>query len=581
MEPLFPDLPALTELDDDALQAELDRIKETADKIAAGDEATIGELTDAELEEALDKAADQAESIRAEQAERETQAEETEKSVNEKLARIKGESSDEATDETDEDADAEATSEEDDSEEVEGEVVNEDDETEELAASGGVQRNTRAVIRRRFAPARTADRDPAEKSDPDGITRTLVASNGQELENEYEVARALSEARMRLRQPTVKGVREKVPVASILLDFPEDMTLTAAAGEMENTRKINAVIEQATAPEALVAGGGICAPVTPYYELMDFGVTDRPVRDAFPRFGADRGGIRFATPLQLSDINNAVWYRTAAQDAALYVGSLPTAGATPDKTVQRVICPGFNEVQVAMIGTSIIVGNLPQRTFPELIQHFQRLVAQAAARVAEGKLLDRLAATAKTPATPPVQQLGLVDYVAFILRQAAAMRSRARMSDAQRLRLVAPRWLEEAWDIDQIRGNRFVRDEIEALLGEANISVTWHLDTENAGGQIMAAQATGASTHWVDFPSTAISYLYPEGSYLYLDGGQIDLGLILDSTLAKTNDVEFFAESFEELAFLGTESLRLVTPVCPSGASANGVTFNCALADRM
>lgn len=43
---------------------------------------------------------------------------------------------------------------------------------------------------------------------------------------------------------------------------------------------------------SLVATGGLCAPVTPYYDLK-LCTSPSPVREALPSFAADRGGIRF------------------------------------------------------------------------------------------------------------------------------------------------------------------------------------------------------------------------------------------------------------------------------------------------
>lgn len=49
----------------------------------------------------------------------------------------------------------------------------------------------------------------------------------------------------------------------------------------------------------LVASGGLCAPVSPYYALTDLS-TGRPIRDALPRLAAQRGGVRYETPEALS-----------------------------------------------------------------------------------------------------------------------------------------------------------------------------------------------------------------------------------------------------------------------------------------
>ena len=44
----------------------------------------------------------------------------------------------------------------------------------------------------------------------------------------------------------------------------------------------------------LLASGGLCTPVTPYYDLEY--VSAHALRDALPAFRADRGGIRYKRP---------------------------------------------------------------------------------------------------------------------------------------------------------------------------------------------------------------------------------------------------------------------------------------------
>ena len=70
-----------------------------------------------------------------------------------------------------------------------------------------------------------------------------------------------------------------------------------------------------------------------------------------------------------------------------------------------------------------------------------------------------------------------------------------------------------------------------------------------------------------NWPSDVHWYLYPEGSFLFLDGGTLDLGLVRDSTLNDTNDFQVFAETFEAVAFVGVESLAVTSTVCPNGES--------------
>jgi hypothetical protein len=62
--------------------------------------------------------------------------------------------------------------------------------------------------------------------------------------------------------------------------------------------------------------------------------------------------------------------------------------------------------------------------------------------------------------------------------------------------------------------------------------------------------------------------MFAEGSFLFLDGGTLDLGVIRDSTLVGTNDYKMFVETFEGLAFVGVESLKVVSTISINGARA-------------
>jgi hypothetical protein len=63
--------------------------------------------------------------------------------------------------------------------------------------------------------------------------------------------------------------------------------------------------------------------------------------------------------------------------------------------------------------------------------------------------------------------------------------------------------------------------------------------------------------------------LFVTGTYQFLDGGRLDLGVVRDSTLDATNDYETFVETFEGAAFRGIEAIQVQSMVQPSGGSAS------------
>jgi hypothetical protein len=62
--------------------------------------------------------------------------------------------------------------------------------------------------------------------------------------------------------------------------------------------------------------------------------------------------------------------------------------------------------------------------------------------------------------------------------------------------------------------------------------------------------------------------LFSEGSFLFLDGGTLDLGVIRDSTLVGTNDYKMFVETFENVALVGVESLQVTSTINVNGVAA-------------
>ncbi len=55
---------------------------------------------------------------------------------------------------------------------------------------------------------------------------------------------------------------------------------------------------------------------------------------------------------------------------------------------------------------------------------------------------------------------------------------------------------------------------------------------------------------------------------MFLDGGSLDLGIIRDSSLVGTNDYKMFVETFENVAKVGIESLKVTSTISINGVAA-------------
>jgi hypothetical protein len=107
--------------------------------------------------------------------------------------------------------------------------------------------------------------------------------------------------------------------------------------------------------------------------------------------------------------------------------------------------------------------------------------------------------------------------------------------------------------------------EITRWFRVRNLVPTFYMDGSTGSGQVFGAQAAGAL---LPYPSTVQVYMFVEGSFLFLDGGTLDLGLVRDSTLNSTNDYQIFAETFEAVACVGVEALKLNLSICSDGTAA-------------
>jgi hypothetical protein len=378
-----------------------------------------------------------------------------------------------------------------------------------------------------------------------------------------------------------KGYRHgppvKVPVVRIGqgdTQYPEAFRLDGdLAGNQRRIEAAQRAIQEAGGLQAAItaaagdsrtAAGGICAPQQVNYDMPTLGTDARPMRDGFmARFGADRGGIRTLPMPLLGDLAGAIDVWTEANDQN------PADPTT--KPCLTVTCPDEDETIVEAITRCLEYGNFRARYFPEQIEAWMRLVAVEHARFAE----QRLMATVSTGSTAVTsgQVLGTSrDVLAALDRAIAVWRYRHRLGDGYRLEFGAPIWLRDQIRTDITRQLPVGTVEETLAVADAtiarffavrNIEPVWLLDGES--GQRFVAQGVGPLQGW---PSTVKTYLAPAGGWLFLDGGTLDLGIVRDSTLNATNDVQVFAETFEGAHFHGPESWTLTFDTCPDGSVA-------------
>ena len=493
--------------------------------------------------------------------------------------------------------------------------------------AGSVTAGATLATLQRNAPARTRPRPqgPADPSDGMSITAAAGIPNvnaGAKVKNLREAA-TLMLARQRNLGRGTDG--DDVPVIQFNLDMERDRRLGRETDVLEQIKKFN------TAPDAITAAGGLCAPVDNYYNQAVIAQAARPVRDALANFTADRGGIRFNPPPQMASITSGVGTVTAAQD-----------GSNATKSCFTVTCPSIQEVDITAIYNCLTFGNFGARTFPEQVEAWTELALAVQARLAESYLLNGISLASTTVTTGSNVGAGR-ELFARYGQVAAAYRSRNRMAPDALLQVFLP-----AWSLDLVQADfsrsftdtpgliSMSQNDVKALFGDRNLAPTFYLDSKTGGGQILggpaggqtyydgattassttvtsatagftsadvgltitggsipagatissvtnattvviSAAATGTATGVtltvgrpvaLEFPTTVDGFMFPAGSFLHLDGGTLDLGLVRDSTLNTTNQFRMFSETFENVAFVGVQSLEIISTLNADGSYA-------------
>lgn len=387
---------------------------------------------------------------------------------------------------------------------------------------------------------------------------------GADLKNWRGVARAFVAKRPDIRGTDPQSDGGRFLVASVHGEFSEDRILT-------NDLDSNMVkIEAVTGPQALTASGGLCAPITPYYQLQVWGDAHRPVRDALPVFKAERGGIRFMPAPVITDLAGSVRVTTAAQDAAGYTNQDP-AGSTDPKPCLHVTCESEQTCIIEAIHKCLTFGNFGARTYPEQVEAWLKLGNAEFARYSETRLLDAIAAASVALTATQVYgaTFSLLEQIELVI---TSFRARHRLSSNVQFRTLFPFWTTGIIKNDiagQAPGDGIARYNVtDAQVADwfrsRGASVTWYQDNTTGAGAPFSTPAGTVET----WPASVQWFAYPEGTFLYLDGGTLDLGLVRDSTLNSTNDYQIFYEEFNKVCKIGAESLVITSDLCANGTYA-------------
>ena len=158
-------------------------------------------------------------------------------------------------------------------------------------------------------------------------------------------------------------------------------------------------------------------------------------------------------------------------------------------------------------------------------------------------------------------------------------RARHRMGRNAPVQIAAPFWALDAIKLDLAiqlhNSNDFwtISDQqAMAALTARKIDPVWYVDNPSGTfpNQAMATpQNQGNLNLW---PTAVKAFVYAPGTFVKLDGGTLDVGLVRDSVLNRTNDLQLFMEEWLGMAMLGYQSIALTSFICINGTGPNGVT---------
>ena len=379
----------------------------------------------------------------------------------------------------------------------------------------------------------------------------------------------------------VSGRGEQVIVASITTDAEVDEDRVLRPGDLEgNGRKIRELIgnPEALTPEALTAGGW-CAPRTPVFDVPTVGTTRRPVQAGLPTFRADRGGITWTQPPSLSTFTAATsLWRHDGSNWVAYTDPEGDTEASPndEKPILTIACGTEVSKDVDAIPVALTFDNLMARAYPEWVRATTELVMVGQARFAEQKALAEMFAVASTGTGDVTEPLGVArDFMLTVRIAAAEKRWEHRLDSDSPLQLLAPEWLCEAIAADlglQAPGDDTTalnRSIVNGYLSEFNVSAIWYMDDAPGTAAFSSASAFPASAHWL---------LFPTGSFVRLDNGELNLGVVRTKEDVQKNAYTEFSETFEAVAYMGPANAAWVTyglsPVNLIGSHSLGTSLN-------
>lgn len=379
--------------------------------------------------------------------------------------------------------------------------------------------------------------------------------------------------------PVTRGAPNEQLVASIRNEFEHTVDERTTPSDMQEL--LHHLTSQ-DKQEALVAGGGWCAPSEIRYDFFNIAESDGMVD--LPTVGVTRGGIRWPVSPSIADafigtgvtglggfaqafgVNTVPWLWTEASDIATVTGA-------PNKPCLRVPCPTFDEVRLECYGICVTAGNLTDNAYPEATQNFLQLVMAAHEHVINARYLTQMVNLSTSAIA-----IGAANNAAYnsildgIALAATDYRAKYAMGTNAVLEVIFPYWIKEV-----IRADLAWRQGVDLLsvpdstitsfFSDRNVRAQFVNDWQVRGGSQFGSVAA-AMTAW---PTSVDFLIYAAGTFIKGNGMTLDLGVVRDSTLNAENDhTAAWSEECHLIARVGHESRRYTTTFSVNGAGVVG-----------
>lgn len=430
---------------------------------------------------------------------------------------------------------------------------------------------------------------------------------GRPVETLRDLAQALVARHITTTTRGVAGIRQELPVATI--DYSASMDMTAAANGVALAEQFNAIRNSAVNDKgrALVASGGLCVAPERFYDFCKMNVPEDLVQDFLPAMNVVRGGITFYASPDIRDAfsGGLSIEETPVAEAVSKTYTIANDEAGDAKTCVTFPCPTEVSCEIEAQYLCLQFGNIQSRAYPEWVEHWISLAMDVHAHYVSAKLMAQIESLVDdvTIANDLATYAGGLGATATIFSTidlaVADYRHDMRTGRSLTFEAIIPSWgfdmiradLSKSGRLDgvtdaQIRQWFAIRgvtvrqvtdwyavdaDVTGAAINGANSSGVYTSATSAAARSGGASLATGGATSWSsEFPII----FFPRGTFVKLDMGTLDLGIVRDSVLNATNDYQLFIETFESVCKPGCgDARRYNIPSIVSGAFADNKVF--------